>query len=101
MAFSDAFGHLDNGARSCLRGTAEELSPWSPDSKYIAYNPYYLAGIDGPHIRIGGYFLKWVDANHFFYANVKDENITTLMGEIIGGKILTYSFDPSTFIKPK
>ena len=102
--FYDGYmGNLDNGSTQLFEGGTcfMELSPWSPDSKYIAYNPYYLAGIDGPHIRIGGYFLKWVDANHFFYANVKDENITTLMGEIIGGKILTYSFDPSTFIKPK
>ncbi|MBI5953896.1 MAG: PD40 domain-containing protein [Chloroflexi bacterium] len=102
--FYDGYmGNLDNGSTQLFgAGTCfMEPSPWSPDSKYIAYDNYYLAPIEGPHIRIGGYFRKWIDANHFLYANIKDENITTLLGEIIDGKILTYSFDPFTLIKPK
>ncbi|CAG0970471.1 hypothetical protein ANAEL_01149 [Anaerolineales bacterium] len=95
---------LDNGSTRLFGvGTCfMELSPWSPDSKYIAYDDRRLAAIDGPYVPIDGIFLRWIDANHFLYLKVKGATIsTTLLAEIIDGKTFTYNFDPFTFIKPK
>jgi hypothetical protein len=58
----------------------EELSPvfyslhWSPDSKHFAssYSTFGMIGsVEGPPLPVGGYFIKWIDSTHYYYAVVE------------------------------
>lgn len=79
---------------------------WDPDNKRFIYrnNFQFLLGEVGEMpIPINGYFVKWIDADHFTYAVVIDEKTPKiLVGRIVDRTILTYDLAMQyLIIKPK
>ena len=70
-------------------------SSWSPDNKHFLHGglgmgDYFIGAVSELSVPISGYFLGWIDANHYLYFDPKV--VKGFIGEIDGQTILTFSF---------
>jgi hypothetical protein len=42
---------------------------WSPDSKHFAFTKSigFIGSVDGSFVPVGGEFIEWIDASHYYY----------------------------------
>ena len=96
-------GNLRNGHTQLYAPLTCPGGPvWSSNSKYFIYADKW-GTINTPPILVGGFFLEWLDATHFFYVDTTNKNIPkTLIGKIVEGAISAYAPSKSyLLIKPK
>lgn len=88
----DYLGNLTTGHTQAyeLSGWPLYSCQWSPDSKHFVSNTNtigFIGSVNGsPPIPIGGYFMKWIDATHYYYSTMEKtvDTIRIYIGEISG-----------------
>jgi hypothetical protein len=78
--FSDSswgtyIANLNNGYTQPYEAVVHFYSlHWSPDSKYFASSAStfdMIGSVKGAPLPVGGYFIKWIDSTHYYYAVVE------------------------------
>jgi hypothetical protein len=83
-------GNLTNGQTRLYTfdlGPLLSFCKWSPDSKHFSFtNMLGLIGsVDGSlPVPVGGSFLEWIDATHYYYMVDGKDGTKTYIGEISG-----------------
>lgn len=81
-------GNFINGSTQAYSETEWPLYwyKWSADSRHFAHTNAigFIGSVDGLPVPVGGHFLEWIDATHYYYMVIDNAAGTTLTykGEI-------------------
>lgn len=81
-------GNFVNGSTQAYSETEWPLYwyKWSPDSRHFAHTNAigFIGSVDELPVPIGGHFMEWIDATHYYYMVIDNTANTTLIykGEI-------------------